>query len=76
LQKSRVFLTVNSKSNSKKRLLASARGQRNLDMNWELPHDIMYNLKYNANPSASNYSNDWIGLFKGKPTERETTSKY
>lgn len=51
------------KDKTKRRLLAGASGQRSLEMNWELPND------------ASNHPNDWIGLFKGKPTNRESTSK-
>ena len=51
------------KDKTKRRLLAGASGQRSLEMNWELPNDV------------SNHKNDWIGLFKGKPTNRETTSK-
>ena len=76
LSYARVFLTVNAKAKNKRRLLAGANGQRFLEMNWELPHAIMYDLLYNPNVSSSNYSNDWIGLFKGKPTERENTSKF
>ena len=64
LRHARVFLTVNMKPKTKRRLLAGASGQRFLEMNWELPQSMI-----------QNFSNDWIGLFKGKPTERETTSK-
>ena len=64
LRHARVFLTVNMKPKTKRRLLAGASGQRFLEMNWELPQNMI-----------QNFSNDWIGLFKGKPTERETTSK-
>ena len=62
------------KAKTKRRLLAGASGQRFLEMNWELPKNVMHDI-LSQNTNSSNPSNDWIGLFKGRPTERESTSK-
>ena len=74
LRHARVFLTVNMKPKTKRRLLAGASGQRFLEMNWELPHDVMNDM-LSQSMNSSYHSDDWIGLFKGEPSKRESTSK-